>query len=163
MVSVCTTCKGLQKHLHGESAQENGSESLVWVDTTLSKLRSSSSACRACALLLNGVLLHHDRFANINEDNVRITAESFKPKLGKAPQEHLSVELRWKDNDDQDDCHDDDDHEHAAGHADLKLEFFTDGGMHQVSSDDFQSILMMAAVVERPPTVSSLPLQERVD
>jgi hypothetical protein len=35
--------------------------------------------------------------------------------------------------------------------------------MHQLSSDDFQSILMMAAVVERPPTVSSLPLQERVD
>ncbi|CAN9326770.1 unnamed protein product [Alternaria sp. RS040] len=126
MVSVCATCKGLQKHLHGESAQENGSESLVWVDTTLPKLRSRSTACRACALLLNGVLLHHDRFANINEDNVRITAESFKPKTGKTPQEHLSVELRWKDNDDQDDSHEDD-HEHATGHADLKLEFFTDG------------------------------------
>jgi len=162
MVSVCATCKGLQKHLHGESAQENGSESLVWVDTTLPKLRSRSTACRACALLLNGVLLHHDRFANINEDNVRITAESFKPKTGKTPQEHLSVELRWKDNDDQDDSHEDD-HEPPTGHPDLKLEFFTDGGMRQVSFHVFWLILIMVAVVERSPTDSSLPLQERVD
>ncbi|KAG9188383.1 hypothetical protein G6011_02306 [Alternaria panax] len=126
MVSVCATCKGLQTHLHGESAQGNRADALPWVDTTLPNLRSRSSACRACALLLSGVLLHHDRFANIAEDNVRVTAESFKSKPGKALQEHLSVELRWKDNDDQDDCHGDD-QERAAGHADLKLEFFTDG------------------------------------
>ncbi|KAI4640390.1 hypothetical protein J4E93_008596 [Alternaria ventricosa] len=127
MVSVCATCKGLQKHLHGsDSVQENGPDSLVWVDTTLPNLRSRSSSCRACALLLNGILLHHDRFPNINEDNVRVKAETFRPKNGKVPQEHLSVELRWKDNDDHDDCHEDE-HEHAAGHADLKLEFFTDG------------------------------------
>ncbi len=133
MVSVCATCKSLQKHLYGvDSAQENGSDSLVWVDTTLPNLRSRSNACRACALLLNGVLLHHDRFATINEDNIRVRAETFKPKPEKPPQDHLSVELRWKDDDDQDDCHD---HEHAAGHADLKLEFFTDGGMRQIFSD----------------------------
>jgi hypothetical protein len=132
MVSVCATCKGLQKHLHDlDGAQENGTDSLLWVNTTLPKLRSSSSACRACALLLSGILLHHDRFAGVSEDNVRVTAESFKPKSGKSHQEHLSVELRWKESDDHDGCQDDE-HEHTAGNADLKLEFFTDGGMRQV-------------------------------
>jgi hypothetical protein len=60
-----------------------------------------------------------------------VTAESFKPKSGKSHQEHLSVELRWKESDDHDGCQDDE-HEHTAGNADLKLEFFTDGGMRQV-------------------------------
>ncbi|KAF1831316.1 HET-domain-containing protein [Decorospora gaudefroyi] len=129
MVSVCATCKGLQKRLHGlDGAQENGTDSMLWVSTSLPTLRSSASACRACALLLNGVLLHHDRFAGTDEDHVRVTAETFnaKPGAGRKAQEHLSVELRWKDADDRDECQDDQD-EHIAGHADLKLEFFTDG------------------------------------
>ena len=127
MVSVCAMCHGLQKHLHGlDGAQENGTDSLLWINTSLTNLRSSASACtRACALLLNGILLHHDRFAGVNEDSVRVKAESFKK------QGHLSVELRWKESDDHDECQDDE-HEHSAGSADLKLEFFTDGGTRQV-------------------------------
>jgi hypothetical protein len=124
MVSVCAVCHGLQKHLHGlDSAQENGIDSLLWVSTSLSNLRLNS-ACRTCALLLNGILLHHDRFAGVDEDSVRVKAESFKQR-----QEHLSVELRWKE--DHDECQDDE-HEHSAGSADLKLEFFTDGGMRRL-------------------------------
>jgi hypothetical protein len=127
MVSVCAVCHGLQKHLHGlDGAQENGTDSLLWINTSLATLRTNSS-CRACALLLNGILLHHDRFAGVNEDSVRVKAESFNKQ-----QQHLSVELRWKDRtDDHDECQDDE-HEHSAGSADLKLEFFTDGGMRQV-------------------------------
>jgi hypothetical protein len=163
MVSVCATCKGLQKHLHGlDGAQENGANSLLWVNSTLPNLRSSSSACRACALLLNGVLLHHDRFAGVNEDSVRVKAQSFGPKQGKSSQEHLSVELRWKESDDHDGCHDEE-HEHTAGNADLKLEFFTDGGMDQAFSDVFQSIICMAGVMERSSTASLFFLHERVD
>jgi hypothetical protein len=77
---------------------------------------------------LNGILLHHDRFAGVNEDDIRVRAQSFKPKSGTNAQHHLSVELRWMESEDQDECQDDE-HEHSApGHADLKLEFFTDGG-----------------------------------
>jgi hypothetical protein len=163
MVSVCATCKGLQKHLHGlDGAQENGTDSLLWVNTTLPNLRSSSSACRACALLLNGILLHHDRFASVNEERVRVKAESFTPRSAKNSQEHLSVELRWKESNDHDECQDDD-HEHTAVNADLKLEFFTDGGMRQVPSDVLRSIFLLVGVVERSPTASSFLLQERVD
>lgn len=130
MVSVCATCKGLQKHLHGlNGGQDSGTESLVWVNTTLPNLRSSSSTCRACALLVNGILLHHDRFAAIHEDRVRVTAETFNSKLGGNLQDHLSVELRWKESEDPEGCQDDD-HEHVASNADLKLDFFTDEGMH---------------------------------
>ncbi|RAR12263.1 het domain-containing protein [Stemphylium lycopersici] len=126
MVSVCATCKGLQKHLHGlNGGQDSGTESLVWVNTTLPNLRSSSSTCRACALLVNGILLHHDRFAAIHEDRVRVTAETFNSKLGGNLQDHLSVELRWKESEDPEGCQDDD-HEHVASNADLKLDFFTD-------------------------------------
>ncbi|KAF1943504.1 hypothetical protein EJ02DRAFT_343095 [Clathrospora elynae] len=126
MVSVCSTCRGLQKHLHGlDGTQEAESESLLWLNTSLPKLRASSGACRACALLLNGILLHHDRFTSVNEESMRVTAESFTSKSGRNIQDHLSVELRWQESDDHD-CQDEE-HEHTTGHADLKLEFFTDG------------------------------------
>jgi len=125
MVSVCVTCKGLQKNHHGfDGAQSNVTRSSPLVDTTLPNLRLRSSACRACALLLDGILLHHDRFASIQEDRIRVTAGPFHPKSEKGFQGPLSVELRWQESDDQDD----EEHLHTAGHADLKLEFFTDMG-----------------------------------
>jgi hypothetical protein len=131
MVSVCATCKGLQKHPHGlTAAQDSGAESLVWVNTKVPTLRSSSSTCRACALLLDGILLHRDRFTGVNEDKIRVTAESFKSKPDRNLQDHLSVELRWKDNED-DECQNEP-HEKFTSYADLKLEFFTDEGMNQV-------------------------------
>jgi hypothetical protein len=128
MVSVCGTCQGLQKHLKAlESPQESDDQRLQWANTTLPSLRANASNCRACALLLNGVLLHHERFATIDEETVRIKVESFASKPGQTFQDHLSVEIRWKEQEAHtDDCHDDQ-HEHL-GHPDLKLEFFTDGG-----------------------------------
>lgn len=134
MVSVCATCKGLQNHLHGlKGAPDSGAASLVWLSTRLPRLRASASSCRACALLVNGILLHRARLARLGQDEdddaVRVTAESFKPRPDTSLQGHLSVELRWTTADDQNDCQDDD-HDHAASQPDLKLEFFTDGGMH---------------------------------
>ncbi|XP_014552934.1 hypothetical protein COCVIDRAFT_109008 [Bipolaris victoriae FI3] len=127
MVSVCATCKGLQKYPHGlNGAQDSSTESLVWVNTRLPTLRSSSNACRACALLLNGILPYCDRFAGVAEDRIRVTAESFNSKPDRTLQDHLSVELRWKDNEDHDECQNET-HENTTGYADLKLEFFTDG------------------------------------
>jgi hypothetical protein len=82
--------------------------------------------------MLNGVLLHHERFAAVNEDTVRIKAESFVSKPGRPFQDHLSVEVRWKEQDTQHDERHEDQHEHV-GYPDLKLEFFTDGGMCLVS------------------------------
>ncbi|KAJ4366188.1 hypothetical protein N0V83_007823 [Neocucurbitaria cava] len=41
-------------------------------------------------------------------------------------QDHLSVEVRWKEQGDHNACQDDE-HEHITGYPDLKLEFFTDG------------------------------------
>ncbi|KAA8612735.1 HET domain containing protein [Pyrenophora tritici-repentis] len=122
MVSVCVTCKGLQKnHLRLDGAQGNVTKSLPWVDTTLPNLRLRSTSCRACALLLNGILLHHDRFASVPEDRIRVTAGPFQQKPEKGSQGPLPVELRWQDSDE-----DSEEQLHAAGHADLKLEFFTD-------------------------------------
>ncbi|KAF2128115.1 HET-domain-containing protein [Dothidotthia symphoricarpi CBS 119687] len=125
MVSVCATCKGLQKHLN---TQESEVGSLRWVSTSLPNLRASAAnnRCRACALLLQGILLHHDRFANIREDRIQIMAESFNPRPGRTLQDHLSVEIRWKQLDhDEGECQAGN-HEHT-GNPDLKLEFFTDG------------------------------------
>ena len=128
MVSVCATCKGLQKHLHGlDGPQETETGKLQWIDTSLPKLRSSASGCRACALILNGILLHHDRFAGQREDGIRVVAVSFTSKPGRTLQDHLSVEIRWKEHDDHSTCQEDE-HEHPTGYPDLKLEFFTDGG-----------------------------------
>jgi len=129
MVSVCASCKGLQKHLHGlDGVEEIDTDTLRWVNTSLPNLRTSSSGCRACALLLNGILLHHDRFKSRKEEDIWITADSFKTQPGKAVQDHLSVAVRWKERD-EDECQDDEhEHEHTAGYPDLKLEFFTDGG-----------------------------------
>jgi hypothetical protein len=130
MVSVCGTCHGLQKHLKdSDAAQEaDNNDTLLWADTTLPSLRTSGTNCRACALMLNGILLHHDRFTSISEDRVRIKAESFPSKPGRTLQDHLSIEVRWKEDAQHDDCQDDEhEHEHI-GYPDLKLEFFTDGG-----------------------------------
>ncbi|KAF1914234.1 heterokaryon incompatibility protein-domain-containing protein [Ampelomyces quisqualis] len=127
MVSVCGTCHGLQKHLkNSDTAQEKDNDTLKWADTTLPSLRASGTNCRACALMLNGILLHHERLANISEDSVRIKAETFPSRPGRIFQDHLSIEVRWKEQGAQhDDCQDDD-HEHVR-YPDLKLEFFTDG------------------------------------
>jgi hypothetical protein len=145
MVSVCTTCKGLQKHLQaldsGIQINRPSAQRLRWVSTTLPGLRRSThGGCRACATLLQGVLLHHDRFAGLNEEQIRISAESFtRPEAvsDRDAQLHLSVEVRWQELGDQ--CGDGAEHEHEhepeheheqdEGYPDLKLEFFTDGGM----------------------------------
>lgn len=128
MVSICDTCHGLQRHLKAlENPQETESDTLQWVNTSLPQLRTSASNCRACALLLNGVLLHHERFAGVKEDTVRLKAESFASKPGRTFQDHLSVEVRWKEQEAHHDECQDDRHEHE-GYPDLKLEFFSDGG-----------------------------------
>ncbi|KAF2793543.1 HET-domain-containing protein [Melanomma pulvis-pyrius CBS 109.77] len=132
MVSVCNTCKSLQKHLRSldGGVQETDAASVVWVATTLPNLRrSTDGGCRACALLLQGILLHHDRFAGVTENNIRITAESFDssgPVHGENAQDHLSVEVRWQKL--HDGCCDGEggEHDHEEGYPDLKLEFFTD-------------------------------------
>lgn len=121
------TCKALQKHLKAvDGAQETEAGALRLVDTSLPDLRGSATGCRACGLLLQGILLHHDRFKDVKESDIKITAESFRPEPERSSQDHLSVKVRWKEQ------HDDDEHEHdEQGHAgwpDLKLEFFTDGG-----------------------------------
>jgi hypothetical protein len=128
MVSVCGTCQGLQRQLKAlESSQETENDTLQWVDATLPRLRTSAGNCRACALLLNGILLHHERFAGISEERIRVKAESFPSEPGRTFQDHLSVELRWKEQDAHHDECQDDEHGHV-GYPDLKLEFFTDGG-----------------------------------
>ncbi|KZM20285.1 hypothetical protein ST47_g8574 [Ascochyta rabiei] len=124
---VCATCKGLQKHLKtldGAGETETGASQLV--DTSLPNLRASAASCRACALLLQGILLHHDRFKDVKENVIRITAEAFRSVQGRSSQDHLSVEARWNEQPDDDDDHEDDDDSHA-GWPNLKLEFFTDG------------------------------------
>lgn len=140
MVSVCATCKGLQKHLRGfDNPQESAGDKLQWIDTSLPHLRSSSSNCRGCALVLNGILLHHDRFANQKEENIKIIAESFPPKPERKLQDHLSVSIRWNDAQDQDGDQDNE-HEYSSCYPDLKVEYFTDGGMYSIiSSQSLQS------------------------
>jgi hypothetical protein len=135
MVSVCGTCQGLQKHLKPlEVHHETENDTLLWVSTSLPSLRTSGASCRACALLLNGVLLHHERLAGIKEEDIHIKAESFPSKPGQTFQDHLSVEVRWKQQDREmhDDEGQDDQHDHS-GYPDLKLEFFTDGGKQSTS------------------------------
>ncbi|KAF2268246.1 HET-domain-containing protein [Lojkania enalia] len=126
MVSVCTTCKGLQKHLRsldGAFAQEPEPDSLQWLTTTLPSLRrSTNGGCRACAVLLQGILLHHDRFAAVKEEDIRVRAESLNAPAA-AAQDHVSVEVRWKG---LGDCCDGDEPAHEEGYPDLKLEFYTD-------------------------------------
>ena len=131
MVSVCATCKGLQKHLKSlDGAQHTDAASLLWVNTSLPALRASAAGCRACALLLQGILLHHDRFATIDEASVAITAETFQPAAGPKSHDHLSVDVRWKDQHAHDECQDEGDGH--TGYPDLKLELFTDGGTRPV-------------------------------
>lgn len=121
---VCTTCKGLQKHLKAVDDVQEAEGALKLVDTSLPDLRASATNCRACALLLQGILLHHDRFKDVKENDIRITAESYKSIPGHSSQDHLSVEVRWQD------PHGDDvqEDEHGHGWPNLKLEFFADGG-----------------------------------
>jgi len=132
MVSVCSTCNGLQTHLRVSDADTGveAIEPLRWLSSTLPSLRASTTAgCRACALILHGILLHHDRFANIKEEAIRISAESF-PSTAKSRargQDHLSVSVRWGVQDD-----DPNDYEpEQEGYPDLKLEFYTDSGTFQ--------------------------------
>jgi hypothetical protein len=76
-------------------------------------------------LLLQGILLHHDRFAGIKEEVVRVFAESF-PSSGVRKsdgQDHLSVGIRWKGHGDESNGNE---HEPEEGYPDLKLEFYTD-------------------------------------
>jgi hypothetical protein len=129
METVCATCTGLQKHLE-EPQQNLGTappSSVRWANTTLPHLRTSSGSCRGCALLLQGILLHHGRFASIKEDQIKVIAETLHSARTCASQDHLSVELRWKGHEDE--CDEMSDHEHEEGYPDLKLEFFTDQGM----------------------------------
>ncbi|KAL5119773.1 hypothetical protein ACEQ8H_002379 [Pleosporales sp. CAS-2024a] len=127
MVSVCGTCHGLQKHLKTlDTSHETQGNTLQWLNTSLPSLRASGAHCRACALLLNGILLHHERFANANEDKIRVKAQSFTSTSPQRNQDHLSVEVRWKELDTHLNYDQDANHEHM-GYPDLKLEFFTEG------------------------------------
>ncbi|KAH7080085.1 heterokaryon incompatibility protein-domain-containing protein [Paraphoma chrysanthemicola] len=149
MVSVCGTCQGLQKHLKAlEAPQETDNDTVQWVNASLPSLRASGGNCRACALLLNGVLLHHERFSGVREDKIRVKAESFSSKPGRNFQDHLSVEIRWKEEDAHHDECQDNEHEHA-GYPDLKLEFFTDEGQQSSFS-----------AIGRGRPISDNPLQD---
>jgi hypothetical protein len=130
MVSVCATCKGLQRHLNPSSSQESEELGVVqWVNATLPRLRQSTSGgCRACALLLQGILLHHDRFTGVKEERVRIVAQSYRSDAAEKAQDHLSVDVRWTEQPDE--CGGETAHDHEDSYPDLRLEFFTDGGMY---------------------------------
>ena len=123
---VCGTCKGLQKQFNAANGAQQTEATAHLVDASLPDLRASASNCRACALLLQGILLHHDRFRDVKEDGIQITANSFTSTSGNNSQGHLSVEARWKEQYEDDD-QEDDEHEHT-GWPNLKLEFFTDRG-----------------------------------
>jgi hypothetical protein len=129
MVSVCATCKGLQLHLSPyDSNQESDELGVVqWVNTTLSALRRSAGGCRACALILQGILLHHDRYQGVKEDRLRIIAQTYRSSSTEKAQEHLSVDLRWKEQPGES-CGDTT-HDHEDGYPDLKLEYFLEEGM----------------------------------
>ncbi|KAF2627522.1 HET-domain-containing protein [Macroventuria anomochaeta] len=145
---VCATCKGLQKHLKTlDGVQKTETGALQLVDASLLDIRASATGCRACALLLQGILLHHDRFKNVKESDTRITAESFESVQGRNSQDHLSVEARWKEQHD-DDEQENDEHGHA-GWPNLKLEFFTD--------EDGQSSF---SAIGQGRQISSQPLQD---
>ena len=123
---VCAVCSSLQKqHQDIDDAGRTIARAAVrCVNTTLTQLRASSEDCRDCALLLNGVLFYHGRFATIQEEKIKIIAETFPSNQLNASQQHLSVEVRWQEP--QDGCDDAHDHGHAEGYPDMKLEFFTD-------------------------------------
>ncbi len=121
---VCAICKGLQKNLEPAGVvRDAGADALPLVDTFLPDLRASATGCRACGLLLQGILLHHDRFKKAKESDTRITACTFKSVPDRDSQDHLSVEVRWKEDDNQED-----DKHGNGGWPNLKLEYFTDGG-----------------------------------
>jgi hypothetical protein len=123
---VCGTCKGLQKQFQAADGAQLTEATAHLVDASLPDLRASATNCRACALLLQGILLHHDRFRDVKEDGIQITANSFTSTAERNSQGHLSVEARWKEQYEDDD-QEDDEHEHF-GWPNLKLEFFTDRG-----------------------------------
>ncbi|KAF1955359.1 HET-domain-containing protein [Byssothecium circinans] len=126
MALSCTTCKGLQRRprvCDGSRGPETPN-AVQWVCTSLPSLRKSSSSCRSCALLLQGILLHHDRFAGVQEKDINVIAESFEFVSAKTAQDHLSVELRWREV--KNGCCDSNAHDCEKGYPDLKLEFFTD-------------------------------------
>lgn len=140
-MSVCATCTGLQRHLR-EPDRDRTAESpstVRWVTTTLPQLRISSKECRACALILQGILLHRGLFATIKEDRVRVIAETFYSVRSKTSQDHLSVEVRWKEQ--LDECDDTDDHDHEEICPDLKLEFYTDDGKFPQYYDSTKQLL----------------------
>ena len=122
-MSVCATCASLR--VRGKASKDDeerdGNRSVRLVDTTLAQLRGSSGSCRACAVLLNGVLFYHSRFAAVKEDETKITADVFPSK---ALQDHLTVNVRWTSHEEESD--DMEEHEHEEDYPDLKLEFFTD-------------------------------------
>jgi hypothetical protein len=159
MVSVCTTCKGLQRHLRAldSGAKDSETEPLQWLNTTLPSLRRSSTngGCRACSLLLQGILLHHDRFADVNEDSIKISAESFNSSEARQGdgQHHLSVEIRWKALGEG--CCEGNEHEHDEGYPDLKLEFYTDKGARD-SSNCIHYKLSIPSPVSPPGKTASL-------
>lgn len=143
---VCTTCKGLQKHLKAvDGVQETEAGALKLVDTSLPDLRASAANCRACALLLQGILLHHDRFRDVKENDIRITAELYTIP-GRSSQDHLSVEARWQDPH-GDDVQEEDEHGH--GWPNLKLEFFTDGGKCPLQPPGMATTLVYRRQVRR--------------
>ncbi|KAL5378195.1 hypothetical protein DPSP01_009306 [Paraphaeosphaeria sporulosa] len=145
METACATCTGLQQHLE-KPHQDHESEPpncVRWVNTTLPHLRASSGGCRSCALLLQGILLHHGRFASIKEDRIRVTAETLHSTTN-ASQDHLSVELQW--NSHEDDCDEMSDHEHEECYPDLKLEFFTD----QDGQSSFSAIGRGRHIIQNP-------------
>jgi hypothetical protein len=140
MVSVCTNCKGLQKHLRGldGGVQETETGSWEWLNTTLPSLRrSANGGCRACALLVNGILLHHDRFPSVKkEEYIKIKANTFdcSAPVERTAQDHLSVEVRWQEpRDETYDGESESELGQAEGYPDLKLEFFTDQGTNLLS------------------------------
>ena len=100
--------------------------------TTLPNLRSSAhSGCRACALLLQGLLLHYDQIADVPEYMIRIKAKSFSSSgtvSEKNGQGHLSLEVRWQEPENCGDCK----LAHYEDFPDLKLEFFMDKGTELV-------------------------------
>ncbi|KAH6433559.1 hypothetical protein HBI59_174110 [Parastagonospora nodorum] len=148
MVSVCDTCQGLQNHPKAlQTSLDIDIDTLQLVNTSLPNLRTSATSCKACALLLNGILLHHGRFSGIEEDGIRIRAESFA-STRRTNQDHLSVEVRWKEQYAHNDGSEDDQHEHVC-YPDLKLEYFTDG--------DGQSSF---SAIGRGSPISEYPLQD---
>ncbi|PVI06654.1 HET-domain-containing protein [Periconia macrospinosa] len=128
MASMCETCQGLQKHLQvfEERDQADRLAATQWVNTTLPSLRRSSANCRACALLVQAILLHHSRFSGADEESVGVVVESFESSTVEIAQDHLSIEVRWKSASNGVDVQD----EIKESYPDLKLEIFTDQNEH---------------------------------